>query len=142
MSQDLPASSLRTLIGAKAREARLRLGLTQEDVADSLGIATEVYGRLERGGTAPSVFTLRKLCLTLKLSADLALGTEPDHEKATEETRPGEEPAPDLKQTESKYLRRILRRSRRLTPHSLRLVSQLAAMLPAKPRVKPKPPRA
>src|SRR6218665_875565 len=64
-------------LGDAAREARKREGVTQADVAERIGVATEVYGRLERGLLMPSVPTLRRLCLALKLPADslLALGT-------------------------------------------------------------------
>ncbi|WP_216623551.1 helix-turn-helix transcriptional regulator, partial [Corallococcus exercitus] len=61
-------------VGAAARAARLRAGLTQADVADRVGIASEVYGRLERGKMMPSVPTLFRLCLALQLSADASLG--------------------------------------------------------------------
>src|SRR4051794_5138332 len=46
-SQDAQKEALRKSIGAAARESRRQMGLTQEDVADRLGVATEVYGRLE-----------------------------------------------------------------------------------------------
>ena len=141
MSQDLPDTDLRNIIGTRAREARRHLGLTQEDVADRIGITTEVYGRLERGGVAPSVYTLRKLCLTLNLSADLALGTAEALGKVTGAPQPPGEVVPASRQTDSKYLRRILRRARRLSQSSLRLLSELTAALPTKPRAKPKPPR-
>src|SRR5687767_12175346 len=64
-------------LGDAAREARLKAGLTQADVAERIGVATEVYGRLERGLLMPSVPTLRRLCLALHLPADklLALGS-------------------------------------------------------------------
>ncbi|WP_233610342.1 helix-turn-helix transcriptional regulator, partial [Corallococcus sp. AB049A] len=48
-------------VGAAARAARLKAGLTQADVADRVGIASEVYGRLERGKMMPSVPTLFRL---------------------------------------------------------------------------------
>src|SRR6218665_3222801 len=68
------AKKLATRLGECARAARQRLNLTQEDVAERVGIATEVYGRLERGNMLPSVPTFRKLCAVLSLSADEALG--------------------------------------------------------------------
>lgn len=61
-------------LGRLARVARDRLGLTQEQVAERVGIVTEVYGRLERGHMLPSVRTLRRLCRTLGLNANDALG--------------------------------------------------------------------
>ena len=59
-------------LGKTARAARLLAKLTQADVAERVGIATEVYGRLERGAMLPSAPTLRKLC-----SADLHAGWPP-----------------------------------------------------------------
>jgi transcriptional regulator with XRE-family HTH domain len=56
-------------IGATAREARKRAKLTQEDVAERLGVAPEVYGRMERGVIMPSVSRLKKLCEVLGVSA-------------------------------------------------------------------------
>jgi transcriptional regulator with XRE-family HTH domain len=61
-------------IGARARAARKAAGWTQGDVATQVGLVTQVYGRLERGGMLPSVETLRKLALVLELSADDLLG--------------------------------------------------------------------
>jgi len=139
MPQDLSDSSLRRIIGANARAARLRLELTQEDVAERIELSTEVYGRLERGGMAPSVYTLRKLCLALNLSADLALGISSTDPQGQAAPPPPEFPEPI--QPGSANLRRILRYAQKLTPGSLRLVAQLTAALPKKTPAKPKPPQ-
>lgn len=56
-------AELRHVVGKAARSARLRLGLTQADVAERVNLASEVYGRLERGIMLPSVPTLRRLSL-------------------------------------------------------------------------------
>ncbi|PTL83096.1 helix-turn-helix domain-containing protein [Vitiosangium sp. GDMCC 1.1324] len=133
MPQVSPKDSLRQTIGSAAREARLHMGLTQEEVAERLGIATEVYGRLERGVIAPSISTLRKLCLTLYLSADKMLGTA-----NTGEAIPAAEAA-HPQPPDSRHMQRMLQRARKLPPQSLRLLSQLAVLLskqaptPAKP---------
>ncbi len=68
--------ALRASIGRNAKAARRRLGLSQADVAASVGLAMEVYGRLERGLMAPSVGTLWRLCVALGMSADAAFGLE------------------------------------------------------------------
>jgi transcriptional regulator with XRE-family HTH domain len=68
--------TLSSIIGSNCRTSRLRLRLTQEDVAQRVGIATEVYGRLERGLMTPSVSTLYKVCCVLRISADAALGLD------------------------------------------------------------------
>lgn len=59
---------LQRRIGMRAREARTALGLTQAEIAEEVGLATEVYGRLERGGMLPSVPTLVKLAAVLRVS--------------------------------------------------------------------------
>jgi transcriptional regulator with XRE-family HTH domain len=61
-------------MGGALRTARLEAELTQADVAERVGVATEVYGRMERGLLTPSVPNLRKLCLALRLDANVALG--------------------------------------------------------------------
>jgi transcriptional regulator with XRE-family HTH domain len=64
---------LQRTLGEAARAARLRLGLTQEEVAKQVGLAQSVYGRIERGAMMPSVPTLRKLCLALGISSETLL---------------------------------------------------------------------
>jgi transcriptional regulator with XRE-family HTH domain len=61
-------------IGEAARAARGRLGLTQVQVAERVGIAAMVYSRLERGLMLPSVPTLLKLCRVLETTPDALLG--------------------------------------------------------------------
>jgi len=108
-------------IGSAARAARQRARLTQADVAERLGIASEVYGRLERGLMLPSVPTLRKLCLVLSVSADELLGVrEPDGSLVAE-------PPPTY--GESPELRRLIRRAQQLDRRKLRLLVLLAAAL-------------
>lgn len=63
-------------VKAVVRGARLALGLTQEDVAERLGLVVEVYGRIERGGFLPRVPTLRKLAVVLKVSVDRLIGLD------------------------------------------------------------------
>jgi transcriptional regulator with XRE-family HTH domain len=111
-------------LGDSAREARQRTGLTQADVAERIGVATEVYGRLERGLLMPSVPTLRRLCLALHLTADalLALGPNPPSSAWTEAPAPtSDEDAPQM--------RRLMRHVRKLTPTQLRALSLVAATL-------------
>jgi transcriptional regulator with XRE-family HTH domain len=65
---------LAKMIGDAAREARLRAGLTQAQVASLVEITSMVYSRMERGKVMPSVPTLRRLCAVLHISADELLG--------------------------------------------------------------------
>ena len=68
--------SLRASIGHTAKAARLRLGLSQWEVADCIGINSEIYGRMERVAMAPSIGTLHRLCVALGISADEAFGLD------------------------------------------------------------------
>lgn len=61
-------------IGKAAREARLRKGLTQADVAERIKLTDEVYGRIERGDMLPSTSTLIKIRTALGVSADYLMG--------------------------------------------------------------------
>ncbi|MGZ3460970.1 MAG: helix-turn-helix domain-containing protein [Archangium sp.] len=61
-------------MGEVARQARKKAELTQEDVADRIGLAAEVYGRFERGYMLPSVPTLVRMCRVLRLDANVVLG--------------------------------------------------------------------
>jgi len=110
-------------LGDAAREARKREGVTQADVAERIGVATEVYGRLERGLLMPSVPTLRRLCLALKLPADslLALGTPHPPAWAEAPSAPAETGGPQM--------RRLMRHVRKLNPDQLRALSHVAATL-------------
>ncbi|WP_232537365.1 helix-turn-helix domain-containing protein [Cystobacter fuscus] len=109
-------------LGDTAREARKREGLTQADVAERIGVATEVYGRLERGLLMPSVPTLRRLCVALRLAADSLLALGPAEPPAWARTEPSPEQEPP-------QLRRLLRHLRKLNPEQLRALSNVAATL-------------
>ncbi len=52
-------------LSAALKQARKRAGMTQAEAAEGIGIATEVYGRMERGRVLPSVRTLLRMCLIL-----------------------------------------------------------------------------
>jgi transcriptional regulator with XRE-family HTH domain len=113
---------LSKVLGDEAREARHKLGLTQADVAERIGVATEVYGRLERGLLMPSVPTLRRLCMALRLPADALLGLGTNQAPAWAQlSAPPEDEEPQL--------RRLLRHVRKLSPTQLRALSLVAATL-------------
>jgi transcriptional regulator with XRE-family HTH domain len=113
---------LSKVLGDAAREARQQAGLTQADVAERIGVATEVYGRLERGLLMPSVPTLRKLCLALHLGADRLLAL--DSACPPQWT---ENPLPSTK--EGAPMRRLMRHVRQLGPSQLRTLSVVASAL-------------
>ena len=110
--------SLRASIGHAAKAARLRLGLSQWEVAETIGINSEVYGRLERGVMAPSIGTLHRLCLALGISADEAFGLESSGARAA---------ALDPVQPQSTLIRRLVRRASVLSARSVRTLTWVAA---------------
>jgi transcriptional regulator with XRE-family HTH domain len=118
---------LASILGAVARAARMRAGLTQEDVAERIGMASEVYGRMERGQMLPRVENLRRMCLVLNVAPHQLLGLEP---VGPEETNPAEELKPRADDTAD--MRRLLRRMRKLSPTQVKLLSLIAGAMVAK----------
>ena len=58
------------------REARLRKKLTQQQVADRLGIAKSTYCQYETGASEPNVLRLKELAKILGTTGDALLGIE------------------------------------------------------------------
>jgi transcriptional regulator with XRE-family HTH domain len=119
---DKPLSSI---LGAAVRNARVRAGLTQEDVAERIGMASEVYGRMERGQMLPRVENLRRLCLVLNVPPHELLGLE------TMAPNRGELPREDGKARaeDTADMRRLLRRLRRLNANQVKLLSLIAGAM-------------
>lgn len=65
---------LKKKLGGNMLAARRRVGLTQAEVARGVNMATEVYGRMERGLMLPSLPTLVRLGLTLEAEPSELLG--------------------------------------------------------------------
>ncbi|CAM4301697.1 helix-turn-helix transcriptional regulator [Corallococcus sp. ZKHCc1 1396] len=102
-------------VGTAARAARERQGLTQGDVASQVGIAMEVYSRMERGRVLPSSTTLRRLSMVLRIRADTLLGLDgptPPQEALTMALADREEDPPTL--------RRLVRALRPLNEEELK----------------------
>ena len=57
-------------LGAAIREARESAGLTQEEVASRVELHPMTYGGIERGRLLPSVSTLSRICVALKIDPD------------------------------------------------------------------------
>ncbi|OJT23388.1 hypothetical protein BO221_20250 [Archangium sp. Cb G35] len=94
--------------------ARMRLELTQEQVAKAVGFVPTVYGRIERGDMMPSTPKLKALCVLLGISADVLLGVKPSEDPPTQEPPappPGDPPE----------LRRLAMLVRELPPDRFRL---------------------
>jgi transcriptional regulator with XRE-family HTH domain len=54
-------------LGTNLREARVRLGLTQEQVAERSGVHATEVSRIEAGKRDPKVSTLRRLAAALEV---------------------------------------------------------------------------
>lgn len=63
-------------IGNRIKTRRVMLGLSQEKLADTLGVTFQQVQKYERGSNRVSGSTLAKVCETLKVSADVLLGID------------------------------------------------------------------
>jgi transcriptional regulator with XRE-family HTH domain len=88
--------NLATTIAGAARAARVRLGLTQAEVAGLMDLSAIVYNRLERAKMLPSVPTLIRLCETLQASPGEILGFSRPTVRG--KLKPSAEDAPSLHQ--------------------------------------------
>lgn len=61
-------------IGKRVRLRRQIMELTQEELAEKIGVCTSFVGHIERGTRKLSVETLYALCKALKTSSDFLLG--------------------------------------------------------------------
>jgi transcriptional regulator with XRE-family HTH domain len=57
-------------LGAAIRAAREKAGLTQDAVAEQIALHPMTYGGIERGRLLPSISTLTRICILLKLDPD------------------------------------------------------------------------
>jgi transcriptional regulator with XRE-family HTH domain len=105
---------LQPRLGTELRMARMRLELTQEQVARAVGFVPTVYGRIERGDMMPSTPKLKALCVLLGISADVLLGVSPP------EGAPAREPPPPPP-GDPPELRRLAMILRELSPDRFRL---------------------
>jgi transcriptional regulator with XRE-family HTH domain len=118
-------------IGQAARHARAALDLTQADAAERIGISTEFYARIERGGAMPSVPTLAKMAEELDIAVDALLGR--GSSSPPSRSKPARAQTPDQSKQESPELRRLFRRLRGAPQKTLRLVGLLLAAMAESP---------
>lgn len=64
--------------GAKLRNHRKRLGFTQEEVADQIGVSPQAISKWEAGDCLPDCINLKAISDVYHLSADVLLETESD----------------------------------------------------------------
>jgi transcriptional regulator with XRE-family HTH domain len=107
-------------IGKVAREARLKLKLTQADVAERVNLVAKVYGKFERGVMLPSTSTLIKLRTALGITADYLMGLTHDAQPEGSQAPPApdEEMSPDV--------RRLLRLLRTMDDEQLDILKGTA----------------
>ncbi|WP_225413292.1 helix-turn-helix transcriptional regulator [Stigmatella hybrida] len=117
---------LAVTLGKAARLARREAGLTQQDVAEGVGIVPEVYGRIERGVSLPSISTLFRLCITLHMGPNELMGFVPLRGLPGRASWAREVP-PALAETPE--TRRLLILLGRLTRLQLRLMLRVVASL-------------
>jgi transcriptional regulator with XRE-family HTH domain len=100
---------------------RQQKGWSHQDVAAQVGIAPDVYLRMERGRLMPGTSTFARLCLVLDMEADMACGLA-DFRK-----RPYRAEPPGL--SRHLALTRVLRKVRSLPPPMLALFINIATLL-------------
>ena len=71
-------TGLQSTIGARVKERRKVLGITQERLAELSGLSTNFIATIEIGQKTPSLETLAKLSRALGVEACDLLRTEPD----------------------------------------------------------------
>ena len=62
-----PASNYRAILGKAIREARTRVGITQESLAEKADLHPNYLGRVERGEESISLDALRRVAKALKV---------------------------------------------------------------------------
>lgn len=58
------------------KEARLKSGISQKDLAENIGVAKSTYSLYESGKREPNVDTIKKIASFLNVSADTLLGID------------------------------------------------------------------
>lgn len=125
--QSKTRAALARHVGKVAREARTKTDVTQREMAERIGVATEVYGRMERGQLLPSVPTLLQVCGALGIDANTLLGFDSSSTQAPAWLAPIPFPT-----SEPPEIRRLLSTVRELKPWQLKALRGVAnAMLPA-----------
>lgn len=59
---------VKKLFGAAVRKARVQAGLSQEELADAAGLDRTYIGGVERGERNPSLLSLRKIAVGLRVT--------------------------------------------------------------------------
>lgn len=65
-------AKLPKVLGKKIQRKRTEMGLTQEKLADKVGISRAYMGYIEQGRNAPSLEVLEKIARVLKTSINIS----------------------------------------------------------------------
>jgi transcriptional regulator with XRE-family HTH domain len=74
--------SARLVFAANPREARMKIGLSQEDLADQAEVHRTYVSQVERGVTNPSIDSMEKLAKALNKPLFELLVPSPIHDRA------------------------------------------------------------
>lgn len=66
------------IFGEKLRHHRKRLGMTQEEAAEKVGVSPQAISKWEAGDCLPDCFNLKSITDVYRISADVLLETESD----------------------------------------------------------------
>lgn len=66
---DLADVRVRKEVGKKLKEARIKAGFTQEELAEDANIGTNYYACIERGEVNPSLEKLKNIIKALKVKS-------------------------------------------------------------------------
>ena len=78
---ELPPDDLQAIFGQNVRIARLKLGMTQQQVADATGMAFSYVGKVENGGKNVTLDTVKKLAAVLDLDLGQLFRQAPSQEE-------------------------------------------------------------
>lgn len=76
MTMKNPAGTAALLLGDRIRQARVRLGLSQEAIASLAAMHVTNFGKIERGGANPSLLTMMRIAAVL---GNGRVHTDPGH---------------------------------------------------------------
>jgi len=70
--------NIKSNLGKKIKELRLKHGMTQEQLGEKIGLQSQTVSQLEHGETFLSCDVLEKLCLTFNVSPKLFFDFQKD----------------------------------------------------------------
>lgn len=62
--------------GKRIKEARVKIGLTQSEAAEKMGVTQQAWQRFEGGKYDLKMSTVKGICQTLEVSADWLIGVD------------------------------------------------------------------